>query len=196
MVRPYRHAVDGGPGSGLRAERLTELDGLLAGGDRRPAGADAADAVAGRPSSALRTRLLRVHARCQAVDAASWAGYVADLDRGIDELHVELAMAAQRPVAGPTVDDVLLARTSALELDAWRLALDAGPDRPDGAPGPRPALAAAEAALARYRQQLGAADPPSRAELETATAALRRMGPGPHPDDRPQDPAAAPASLR
>lgn len=169
---PYRDAMDDGPGAGLREARLGEVDGLVSGTRGRPAGGAVPDGGAGSRLSALRTRLRVAHARCDAVDGVSWAGYVVDLDRGIDELHVELAMAAQRPVAGPSLDDVLLARTSALELDAWRLSVDAGPASTGGS-DLRPALIAAEVALARYREDLAASRAPARAELEEAMARLR-----------------------
>ncbi len=149
--------MDGAPA--LRQARLTEVDRVVAGAGRHPL----AD---------LRARLHAAHARCEAVDAPSWSAYVTDLDRGVDELHAELARVTERPAPGPSLDDVLLARTAALELDAWRLAAAAA-----GSPDP-PALAAAEESLARYRGELAAAGPPPRAELEAALARLREASPG------------------
>jgi hypothetical protein len=148
--------VDGAPA--LRQARLTDVDRVVTGPGRHPL----AD---------LRARLHAAHARCEAVDGASWAAYVTDLDRGVDELHHELARVTERPAPGPSLDDVLLARTAALELDAWRLAAAAA-----GSPDP-PALADAGEALARYREGLAAAGPPPRAELETALARLRDTAP-------------------
>ncbi len=185
--------MDGGHGTGLREERLGQVEQLV----ERPDGGAVPGAAAGSRLSALRSRLRVAHARCETVDGASWAGYVVDLDRGIDELHVELAMVAQRPVAGPGVDDVLLARTSALELDAWRLAADAGPAGP-GATDLPAALATAGAALARYRESLTSAPETrawtrARAELEDAMAGLRRTGSGAVGEPDGEAPAGAPA---
>ncbi|MDZ5446949.1 hypothetical protein U2F26_30215 [Micromonospora sp. 4G57] len=55
------------------------------------------------------------------MDEQDWAGYVAGLDRGLDELNVEIGRAADRPETGPSVEDVLLTHTSALELTGWRM---------------------------------------------------------------------------
>jgi hypothetical protein len=148
--------VDGTPA--LRQARLTEVDRVV-GGTGRHRLAD------------LRARLHSAHARCEAVDAGSWSAYVTDLDRGVDELHAELARVTERPAPGASLDDVLLARTAALELEAWRLA-SAAAGSPD-----IPALTGAGEALARYREGLAAASPPPRAELEAALARLRDASP-------------------
>ncbi|MGY1670878.1 hypothetical protein [Geodermatophilus sp. SYSU D00710] len=171
--------MDAAHGSGLRERRLAEVDGLLTARD------GAVDGPTGHGLSTLWTRLRHVHARCESVDAAAWAGYVTDLDRGIDALHAGVARAAQQPVAGPTVDDVLLARTAELELRAGRVTVDAGPDRP----GVRAALADAEVALAGYREELRSAGPPSRPGLETAMDRLRRAGSAVPAPARPVEPA-------
>ncbi len=156
-MRPYRVAVDGTPA--LRQSRLTEVDRVVAGPGRHP------------PAD-LRARLHRAHARCDAVDAPTWAAYVTDLDRGVDELHAELARVTERPAPGPSLDDVLLARAAALELDAGRLAAAAA-----GSPGLPTALADAGEALDRYRAAL-TAEPGAapRAALEAALARLRAAG--------------------
>ncbi|WP_369137361.1 hypothetical protein [Modestobacter versicolor] len=44
----------------------------------------------------LRDRLRRLHQDCQAADAAAWSAYTADLDRGLAELEIEVARAAER----------------------------------------------------------------------------------------------------
>ena len=69
----------------------------------------------------LRDRLRRVHERGRPVDAAAWATYRADLDRGLDELSLEVARAAEQPRTG--VDGVLAAAAARLELRAWQLRL-------------------------------------------------------------------------
>ncbi|WP_299956855.1 hypothetical protein [uncultured Modestobacter sp.] len=69
----------------------------------------------------LRDRVRRVHAQCQDAEAAAWAVYTADLDRGLDELSVEIGRAAQQP--GRAVDDALATAAVRLELRAWQLRL-------------------------------------------------------------------------
>ncbi|WP_222193284.1 hypothetical protein [Modestobacter italicus] len=69
----------------------------------------------------LRDRLRRVHEQCQQAEAAAWAVYTADLDRGLDELSVEIGRAAERP--GAAVDEVLSTAAVRLELRAWQLRL-------------------------------------------------------------------------
>ena len=71
----------------------------------------------------LRDRLHRVHVGCQQADAGAWAAYTADLDRGIDELTVEIGRAAEQQRAGAEVDDVLAATAVRLELRALQLRL-------------------------------------------------------------------------
>jgi len=73
----------------------------------------------------LRDRLHHVHAGCQAAGAVDWAAYSADLDRGLDELSVEIGRAAQQPDGGPTVDAVLHLSATRFELRAWQLKLAA-----------------------------------------------------------------------
>lgn len=69
----------------------------------------------------LRDRLRRVHVQCQEAEAAAWAVYTADLDRGLDELSVEIGRAAERP--GRVVDEVLVTAAVRLELRALQLRL-------------------------------------------------------------------------
>ena len=72
----------------------------------------------------LRDRLRRVHERGRPVDADAWATYRAELDRGLDELTLEIARAAQQPGRGAGgVDDVLATTAARLELRAWELRL-------------------------------------------------------------------------
>ena len=68
----------------------------------------------------LRDRLYRLHAACRQADDQAWAAYTADLDRGLDELSVEVQRAGTERAA----DDVLTAAAARLELRAWQLRLD------------------------------------------------------------------------
>ena len=53
-------------------------------------------------------------------DAERWQAYVVQLDRGLDELQVELDRAVERSPAPEQVRPVLALRCRALELLAWR----------------------------------------------------------------------------
>ena len=109
----------------------------------------------------LRDRLRRVHERGRPVDADAWATYRAELDRGLDELSLEVARAAQEPGRGPAVDDVLATAAARLELRAWELRLHT-------ATGDDPRVAAAREQAATVRadlEQLAAA--PGQAALHT-----------------------------
>jgi len=68
----------------------------------------------------LRDRLYRLHATCRQAEVSTWAAYTADLDRGLDELAVEI----QRAATDRAADDVLSAAAAQLELRAWQLRLD------------------------------------------------------------------------
>ena len=61
----------------------------------------------------LRDRVRRVHQECSAAEAPAWAAYTADLDRGLDELAVEMARAA-----AADVPHVLTTAATALERRA------------------------------------------------------------------------------
>ncbi|MCZ2828503.1 hypothetical protein O2W14_06615 [Modestobacter sp. VKM Ac-2986] len=126
----------------------------------------------------LRDRLRRVHERCVQADADAWAAYRADLDRGLDELSVEVARAAQEPARGPAVDDVLTTAAARLELRAWELRLHT-------TGGPDALVAEARQLAAALRAGLDelAADPGSPAlraraehDLETLRRAVERAG--------------------
>jgi len=112
----------------------------------------------------LRVGLERAHTRSEAVSDQAWAEYVAGLDRGLDELHQELARAAASQLSGPEVQQVLLVHASALELSGWRLRVSLS-----GAAGVHAQLLAAEAELDRYRTAGGGPTGP----LESAVDDLR-----------------------
>ena len=114
----------------------------------------------------LRDRLHRVHSSSQQADAPTWAVYTAELDRGVDELTVEIARAAERQATGAEVDDVLTGAAARLELRAWQLRLgtltEAGADTAE-------AQALADALVRR----LADAAPVTRDEVDHALADLR-----------------------
>lgn len=128
----------------------------------------------------LRDRLRRVHLDCLQAEASAWAAYTADLDRGLDELSVEVARAAQRPGSTRDVEDVLSMAAARLELQAWRLRLDS-PATGDTDTGQARLLADA---VARDLAALEGEDDPApaaalRARLDQDLAALRRLSAGP-----------------
>jgi hypothetical protein len=120
----------------------------------------------------LGARLAQVHDRCHEVDDGAWAAYSARLDRGLDELQVELTRAAEHPDSGPSGDDVLFARTTRLELDGWLVRLDV-PGAASDHPRARELASAASRELADYRASSSTAAGASRAGVEHAMAALR-----------------------
>ena len=128
----------------------------------------------------LRDRLRRVHLDCLQAEAAAWAGYTADLDRGLGELSVEVARAAQRPGSTRDVEDVLSMAAARLELQAWQLRLDA-PET--GASGTEQARLLADVVARDLAALEGESDAPSaaalRARLDQDLAALRRLSGGP-----------------
>ena len=109
-----------------------------------------ADAIQ-RALNRLQTRLEHLHERSGSIDERGWAQYVSDLDHGLDELDVEIGRAAQRQGPGPTVEEVLLTHSTALELQGWRLRFDVpGLSTGEVATG-RSLAATAGAELDRYR---------------------------------------------
>jgi hypothetical protein len=121
----------------------------------------------------LGVRLARVHDRCHEVGEDAWAAYTARLDRGLDELQMELARAAEHPDSGPPGDDVLFARATRLELDGWLLRLDVPGAAADHARA-RELASVASRELADYRASSSTAAGASRAGVEQAMADLRR----------------------
>ncbi|MEU4556930.1 hypothetical protein AB0F72_00970 [Actinoplanes sp. NPDC023936] len=100
----------------------------------------------------LRHGLELAHARCSAVEDGHWADYVAQLDRGLAELDIEINRAASGG-AGPSAPEVLVIHTTAVELAGWRLRTslpDSGLEEPSAV---RSRLAAAEAELEQYRAE-------------------------------------------
>lgn len=104
--------------TGTRDARLAEIDRkVLAAGAPVPAGHPLRTAF-----DHLRHRLGRAHATCEQVDDRAWADYVARLDRGLDELSVELGRADDGPAA--SAEETLFVHATRLEIDGWQLRLD------------------------------------------------------------------------
>ena len=120
----------------------------------------------------LRDRLRRVHERSRPADAELWAAYRADLDRGLDELALEVARAASGPVRGPGVDDVLTTTAARLELRAWELRLDTAAGDDSRVAEARQLVRAVDAALDQLVATPGR--PALRGQLAQDLEALRR----------------------
>lgn len=114
----------------------------------------------------LRDRLRHAHQQSHDVDESAWAEYVVELERGLDELQIEIARAAEPADAGPTLDDLLYKRTTALELSGWRLRVDAARTRPEW-------LVQAARELTNYERASHESSDGARANLERAMAQLR-----------------------
>lgn len=157
----------------LQTARLADVQRRLA-DTERAAGhryADLAGAV--RESfDRLRHGLNLAHSRCAAVEEQQWADYVAQLDRGLAELDVEMNRAAERS-NGPSVPQALVIHTTALELTGWRLRTSLPDATPEALAAMEPGLAAAEAELERYRAACTTAGPVSAAALERRVDELR-----------------------
>ena len=121
----------------------------------------------------LRTRLAEVHDRCHQVDDEAWAAYSTELDRGLDELQLEVARTAEHPDSGPSVDDVLFARTTRLELDGWLLRLEVPGAAPDHARA-RELASVASRELADYSPKTSTGSGATRAGLGQVMEELRR----------------------
>jgi hypothetical protein len=69
-------------------------------------------------------RLRRVHDTCEHVDDEAWGAYVNRLDRGLDELAVELGRTSESPSAAPELEGMPYVHATRLEIDGWVLRLD------------------------------------------------------------------------
>jgi hypothetical protein len=79
----------------------------------------------------LRERLRRAHGTCEQVDEEAWADYVTRLDRGLDELTVEVARSGELPARVP-------GRCSTCTRPAWRSTAGcSGSTTPAGTTRPR-----------------------------------------------------------
>ncbi|WP_433298619.1 hypothetical protein ACQPZQ_21515 [Pseudonocardia sp. CA-142604] len=107
-----------------REHRLAEVTRAV-----RAAADGASDTrAAGRVRAALDTlltHLVRAHDRCQDVVDQDWADYRARLDIGLDDLRTEIARTTDPGDDGAELEKVLFVHCSRLELDGWRLHLDA-----------------------------------------------------------------------
>ncbi len=148
----------------MRASRLAQLDGIVrAAGDR-----------AGRSSrrdvfEELHGRLRRAHDTCEQVEERAWADYVTRLDRGLDELAVELGRAGEPSAAGPAVDGMPYVHATRLEIDGWVLRLDHARDGRSSATA-RELAARADRSLDEYRR--GAA---TRADVDRTLDDVRAI---------------------
>jgi hypothetical protein len=84
--------------------------------------------AAGRVRTALDTlltHLVQAHARRQDVADQDWADYRTRLDIGLDDLRAEIARSTDPGDDRAELEKVLFVHCSRLELDGWRLHLDA-----------------------------------------------------------------------
>ena len=171
------------PAADLRSARLAEVDRAV---DR------VADQVAGQqPQTAgrlraalddLRTRLRHAHGACHEVDADSWASYVSGLDRGLDELQIELSRTADGTDAARPMEEALFTRVTRLELDGWRLRFDiqrsrSAADRDRARAELHELSAAAGREILEYERAGGASGVRSRASVEVAMERVRNAFP-------------------
>jgi hypothetical protein len=101
-----------------------KIDGIVA--KARHAQDNGKDRV-GRRVDSLRAREARMRTRLRelrAADQAVWDAHVAELDRELDELEVEMAIAEARLDAELAADDVAFAAAVDTELDAWSVHID------------------------------------------------------------------------
>ncbi|GAA1857849.1 hypothetical protein [Asanoa iriomotensis] len=145
--------------------RVAEVDRHLTGAEHAAVERHAALGDAIRHSFArLRDGLDHAHAGCDKVDDRAWADYVASVDRGLDEMAIEVTRATESPNSGATAPEVLTGHASALELSGWRLRFTL------------PELSTAEAELDRYRSASAAGDRPSADPLHDSVDQLRAAG--------------------
>jgi hypothetical protein len=131
-----------------------KLDGIVA--KARRARDDGKD-QAGRRVDSLRAREARTRTRLRelrAADQAAWDAQVAELDRELDELEVEMAIADARLDAELAADDAAFAAAVEAELAAWSSRIDA---LDADAAARHHARAKQEAAILRVRESRAAA---------------------------------------
>jgi hypothetical protein len=107
-----------------------------------------------------------------AVDDARWAAYVDELDRGLSELDLEIARAAEAQDPAIGTREAITVHASAMELAGWRLRFTF--DRNSSGAVTERALAAAEAAVKSHRSGSDAADRPSADTVVAAVDDVRR----------------------
>lgn len=167
-------------------ERLADVDQRIADAATTTAARHPhfADAI-GHSLDRLRGGLARAHARSEAVDDASWATYVDDLDRGLGELDKEIARAAEGSIPGTSVDDVLTLHATGLELQG--VAPAGEPPRPGAAPhGRRDRVAEVRVGLRDRHGQAGRRPrgghvPPAHGRVSTGVGSSGFHGRDPGP---------------
>ena len=109
--------------SGKRAARLEQVDGVVRGAGEAVAPDHPFRDPLRRALDGLRHRLREVHSSCERSDDDTWADYVDRLDRGLDEMAIELSRVGEvADTTGP--ERVLFVHTTRLEIDGWVLRLD------------------------------------------------------------------------
>jgi hypothetical protein len=145
------------------------IDGLVA--KARHARDDGRDRV-GRRVDSLRAREARTRTRLRELretDRAAWEAGVAELDRELAELDIEMAIAEARLDAELAADDVAFAAAVDTELDAWDVHIDAMKAR--AAAASQHARVKREAAILRLRERRAAAKHKLQAFREHGSAA-------------------------
>ena len=132
-----------------------KIDGIVA--KAREVHDNGTDRV-GRRVDSLRAREARTRTRLRElreVDQAAWDAHVTELDRELNELDIEMAIAEARLDADLAADDMAFAAAVDTELDAWELHIDAMKAR--AAAAKLRARARREAAILRMRERRAAA---------------------------------------
>jgi recombination DNA repair RAD52 pathway protein len=132
-----------------------KIDGIVA--KARHAHDDGKSRV-GRRVDALRAREARTRTRLRELhqaDQAAWDAHVAELDRELDELEVEMAIAEARLNAELAADDAAFAAAVDAELDAWSGHIEVMQAR--AAAAKQHARTKREAAILRVRERRTAA---------------------------------------
>jgi hypothetical protein len=144
-----------------RDARLAEVDRIV-----RAAGEGAPHGALRATLDQLRHRLGRAHTACDQVEDRVWAEYVARLDRGLDELAIEVDRAASD--ADAATDVTLFVHATRLEIDGWMLRLDHARDGRDGSTAARDLAARASRDLEDYQRGVA-----GRADVERTMDGIR-----------------------
>jgi hypothetical protein len=163
-----------------------KLDGIVA--KARQTHDDGKSRV-GRRVDALRAREARTRTRLRELreaDHAAWDAHVAELDRELDGLEVEMAIAEARLDAELAADDMAFATAVDAELDAWSIRIDAmqasaAASKQDARAKREAAIlhvrtcrAAAKHKLQAFRKRAAKAAPAKRTEVSQAMDDLDR----------------------
>lgn len=109
------------------------------------------------------------------MDDRRWADYASVLDRGLDELDLEVSRAqAELADPGQGVAEVLAIHTSALELAGWRMQFSLHDQTEADMTEVRTSIGLAESELERYRAARGAGAPIPADALERSMEEVRQ----------------------